>query len=155
MNPQVMDWAAIPGPKWYQPETVAEAFAALQRSTHDGPDQGARIRSTVGNDHAGTLYPAAVAGTDVLLEIITDCPGPPRQAALCVLLYWWGCFQPEPGYESYTDQQGETIEVIPAIVERVGQAVGTLQLIAEQDSNARALIRELITAQNQGWTLVE
>jgi hypothetical protein len=109
----------------------------------------------VGNDHAGTLYPAAVAGTDVLLEIITEHPGLPRQTALCVLLDWWGCIQPEPGYESYTDHEGETIDVITAIVERVRQAVGTPQTIAEQDSNARGLARELLRAQGQGWTLTE
>ncbi|WP_327108515.1 hypothetical protein [Nonomuraea glycinis] len=155
MNPQAVDWAAIPGPKWYQPETVAEAFAALLRSTRDDLDQGHGIRSAVGNDHAGTLYPAAVAGTDALLEIIARRPGPPRQTALCVLLDWWGCFQPEPGFESYADQKGETIDVIAAIVWRVGQAASALQVIAEQDSNARGLIRRLIEAQNQGWTLIE
>jgi hypothetical protein len=155
MSPQAVDWAAIPGPRWYQPETVADAFAALLRSTRNDLDQGHSIRSAVGNDHAGTLYPAAVAGTDVLLEIITEHPGSPRQTALCVLLDWWGCFQPEPGFESYTDHEGEMVDVITAIVERVGQAVGTLQVIAEQDSNAHGLIRKLIRAQSQGWMLIE
>ncbi|MFC5822192.1 hypothetical protein [Nonomuraea harbinensis] len=155
MSSQTVDWAAIPGPRGYQPETVAEAIATLLRSTCNDLDQGHGIRSAVGNDHAGTLYPAAVAGTDVLLEIITEHPGPPRQTALCVLLDWWGCFQPEPGFESYTDHEGETIDVITAIVERVGQAIGTLEVIAEQDSNARGLIGELIRAQNQGWKLID
>ncbi|MFC4118367.1 hypothetical protein [Nonomuraea zeae] len=155
MNPQAVDWAAIPGPRWYQPEIVAEAFATLRRSARSDLDQEGGIRSAVGNDHAGTLYPAAVTGTDVLLEIITEHPGPARQAALCVLLDWWGCFQPEPGFESYTDHEGETIDVITAIVERIGQAVGTLQMIAEQDLNARGLIRKLIRTQNKGWVLIE
>lgn len=155
MEPQAVDWAAIPGPRWYRPETVADAFTALLRSTRDDLDRGGGIRSAVGNDHAGTLYPAAVAGTDVLLEVVTEHPGLPRQTALCVLLDWWGCFQPEPGYESFTDHEGETIDVITAIVARVEQAVGTLKTIAEQDSNARGLARELLRAQSQGWALTE
>jgi hypothetical protein len=155
MNPQAIDWAALPGPRWYRPEAVAEAFANLLTTTPNDLDQGGGIRSAVGNDHAGTLYPAAVTGTDVLLEIIANHPGPPRNTALGVLLDWWGCFQPEPGFESYTDQKGETIYVIAAIVGRVRQAVGLLQVIAEQDSNARGLIRELIRAQSQGWMLIE
>ncbi|MGV9382067.1 hypothetical protein ACWDRB_40085 [Nonomuraea sp. NPDC003707] len=155
MHPQAVDWASIPGPRWYRPEAVAEAFANLLRCTCNDLNQGGGVRSVVGNDHAGTLYPAAVAGTDVLLEIIVKHPGPPRQAALCVLLDWWGCFQPEPGFEAYTGQQGETIDVIAAIVERVGQATGALRMIAERDPNTRGLIRELIRAQSQGWTLIE
>lgn len=155
MNPQVVDWAAIPGPRWYRPDAVPEAFANLLGSTRNDLDQGGGVRSAVGNDHAGTLYPAAVAGTDVLLEIIAKHPGPPRNAALGVLLDWWGCFQPEPGFESYTDQKGQTIDVIEAIVERVRQAVDPLRVIAEQDPNARGLIRELIRAQGQGWMLIE
>lgn len=155
MNSQAVNWAAIPGPRWYRPEAVPEAIANLLRTTRNDLDQGGGIRSAVGSDHAGTLYPAAVAGTDVLLEIIAKHPGPPRNAALGVLLDWWGTFQPEPGFESYIDQKGERIYVIAAIVERVRQAVDPLRAIAEQDSNARGLIRELIRAQGQGWMLIE
>lgn len=153
MNPRAVEWAAIPGPLWYQPETVAEAFASLINTARGGHDPGHAVRSAVGNDHAGTLYPAAVIGTDVLLDIIARYPGPPRNIALGVLLDWWGCFQPEPGFESYIDQVGQTVHVIPAIVRRVRLAVGTLQGIAEQDAGARRLIQELITVQHQGWVL--
>ncbi|MFI6389314.1 hypothetical protein [Nonomuraea sp. NPDC050540] len=151
MNPQAVDWAAIPGPEWYRPEAVPEAFAALRGDR----EQGTHIRSVIGNDHAGTLYPAVVAGTDVLLGIIAEHPGPARQTALCVMLDWWGCFQPEPGFETFIGAEGESVDVIAAIVERVGRAAGTLRVIAERDSNARSLIRELLKAQSQGWTIVE
>ncbi|NUW32369.1 hypothetical protein HTZ77_13140 [Nonomuraea sp. SMC257] len=155
MNPQAVDWAAIPGPTWYRPEDVVKAFADLLASPpREDLDEGHGIRSAVGNDHAGTLCPAAVAGTDVLLGVIADHPGPPRQIALCVLLDWWGCFHPEPGFETYTGQEGETIDVITAIVERVGRATGALRAIAERDPHAGGLIRELIAAHGQGWTVV-
>ncbi|GAA3149187.1 hypothetical protein [Nonomuraea roseoviolacea] len=155
MNPQAVDWAAIPGPKWYRPEDIVKAFDDLLGSASSDRDEGYGIRSALGNDHAGTLYPAAVAGTDLLLEVIADHPGLPRRIALCVLLDWWGCFQPEPGFESYTGQEGETIDVIAAIVERVGRAAGTLRAIAERDPDTRGLIRELITAHSHGWTVAD
>ncbi|MFI6789979.1 hypothetical protein ACIBG4_21915 [Nonomuraea sp. NPDC050383] len=153
MDPRAVEWAAFPGPQWYRPETVAEAFATLIYISRGDHDPGHAVRSAVGNDHAGTLYPAAVIGTDVLLDIIARHPGRPRNVALGVLLDWWGCFQPEPGFESYVGQEGETVQVIPAIVRRVRLAVGMLQVIAEQDSGARGLIQELITLLDQGWTL--
>ncbi|MET8864359.1 hypothetical protein ABZW11_15580 [Nonomuraea sp. NPDC004580] len=155
MDPQAVDWAAIPGPRWYQPETVADAFTALLRGAGNDLNSGSGIRSTLGNDHAGTLYPAAVAGTDVLLKIVTEHPGVPRQAALWVLLDWWGCFLPEPGYEVYTGRDGNTIDVIAAIIERVRQTVETLEAIAEQDAGARGLVRKLLRAQGQGWALTD
>ncbi|MCG5216925.1 hypothetical protein [Streptosporangium sp. KLBMP 9127] len=153
MDPLAVEWAAIPGPRWYQPETVTAAFADLAKAIHSDTDQGAGVRSAVGNDHAGTLYPAAVTGTDVLLGIISDRTGPPRDIALSILLDWWGCFQPEPGFESYMDPAGQTVDLIPAIVQRVEQAAETLQAIAEQDTNARGAVRELVRLMNQGWTV--
>ncbi|WP_155343170.1 hypothetical protein [Acrocarpospora pleiomorpha] len=107
----------------------------------------------MGNDHAGTLYPAAVAGTDVLLHIIATCPGPPRNAALWVLLDWWGCFQPEPGFESYIDQDGHRVKVIPAIIERVEQAPDIMCVIGEHDTSARGLVRRLLRNLERGWVL--
>ncbi|MBE3016342.1 hypothetical protein IL992_45460 [Microbispora sp. NEAU-D428] len=155
MDLRSVDWAAIPGPKWYSPQCVAEAFRALMRTTWADQDRGSGIRSAVGNDHAGTLYPAAVAGTDVLLHIISTCPGAPRNAALCVLLDWWGCFQPEPGFEAYTDQDGHRVEIIPAIMQRVEQAADTMRVIAEHDTRARGLVRELLRSLNRGWVVEE
>ncbi|MEW9554547.1 hypothetical protein [Nonomuraea sp. NPDC050783] len=155
MDLQFVDWAAIPGPKWYSPQCVVEAFRALMRTTWADKDRGGGIRSVVGNDHAGTLYPAAVAGTDVLLHVISTCPGAPRNTALCVLLDWWGCFQPEPGFEAYTDQDGHRVEVIPAIMQRVEQAADTMRTIAEHDTQARGLVRELLRSLDRGWTVEE
>jgi hypothetical protein len=94
-------------------------------------------------------------GTSVLLEIIADYPGAPRNAALNILLDWWGCFLPEPGFESFTDQHGETIELILAIVQRVTQAAETLHTIVEQDTNARGPARELLKLMTGGWTIGE
>ncbi|NUW43889.1 hypothetical protein [Nonomuraea rhodomycinica] len=96
------------------------------RGARSDRDEGYGIRSAVGNDHAGTLYPAAVAATDVLLAVIADHPGLPRR---------------------------QPIEVIAAIVERVEGATDALRAVAGRDPHARGLVRELIKAHSQGWTV--
>ncbi|MFD8532443.1 hypothetical protein ACFV0L_34010 [Streptosporangium canum] len=62
----------------------------------------ADLRYAVTNDHAGTLYPAAVPATGVLLRSIDKRLGAPRQEALNTLLDWWGWLS-EPGFETYAD----------------------------------------------------
>ncbi|WP_207934805.1 hypothetical protein, partial [Actinomadura sp. KC06] len=42
-----------------------------------GRGRGADLLNAVGNDHRGTLYPAAVMAVERLLEIARDVPGPP------------------------------------------------------------------------------
>jgi hypothetical protein len=152
VNPQVVDWAAVPGPAWYRPDTVEQAFAGLLRASLRDEDYGGGVRSAVGNDHAGTLYPAAVAATEVLLGIIAERPDGPRRAALSVLLDWWGVFHPEPGFEAFTDTDGRTVHVVPAIVERIRQAAPVLEEVAAHDPGNRRLVRELTAALGRGWS---
>jgi hypothetical protein len=77
-----INWAAIPGPKYYHSADVEPAIQAIIDAPAQERDPGAALRDAVGNDHGGTLYPAAVAATSRLVEIIEDRPGAPRRAAL-------------------------------------------------------------------------
>ena len=153
MDPDAVDWASIPGPVWYRPEDVPRAFRDVIRATWKDREAGHDIYSAVGNDHAGTLYPAAVLGTDVLLHIIAAGPGMPRNTALAVLLDWWGGFTPEPGWETYTDPAGQRVEIIPAIIGRVAASADVLRKIAEEDTQARGLVRALLRGLSRGWVL--
>jgi hypothetical protein len=83
-----IDWHAFPGPKYYDPGTVEEAFRSVISSRPGEGDPGSAIRWAVGNDHGGSLYPAAVGAARRLLEIIATTPGRPRVIALDVLLDW-------------------------------------------------------------------
>lgn len=60
-----IDWNAIPGSEWYRPEKVAKAIAGIRNRDPNAPD----IVYQVANNHAGELYPAAVAATPILLDI--------------------------------------------------------------------------------------
>ncbi|MEV4248077.1 hypothetical protein AB0J63_32270 [Streptosporangium canum] len=153
-----MDWDRIPGPTWYLPEAARAAMEALTRSAD--ARQAARaladLRYTVTNDHAGTLYPAAVPAASVLLEAIGERPGPPRQEALNALLDWWGRFCPEPGFETYEDPSAGSVGLIEGIMRRVRDATDMLHRVADDPSGGgghRPGVRLLLARLDEGWNM--
>jgi hypothetical protein len=145
------DWATIPGPKYYRPSDVEPAIRSLAETTLGAGDPSASFRSAVGNDHAGTLYPAAVAGTSRLLGIIEYRAGTPRRAALNILLDWWGTFQPEPGYETFEDGNGTTVELLPALMNEVAASKSLIESIPDSDPVARKSALKLLQCIEAGW----
>lgn len=133
-----VDWAAFPWPEPgdYDRRQILSALRAVIRpDPADWSDPGTLVRFAVGNDHRGTVYPAAVAMTDVLLKIAAACPGEPRRVALDVLEAWWSGFEPEHGFASYVDAAGHRVAVLPEIARRVTAATDLLTGI-----EARALL---------------
>ncbi|MEV6868579.1 hypothetical protein AB0M44_47360 [Streptosporangium subroseum] len=154
---EMVDWGRIPGTRWYRPEDAQVAVEALTRSVSAGQAVRALadLRSAVSNDHAGTLYPAAVPATSVFLRVIGDWPGPPRQEALNTLLDWWGCFQPEPGFETYEDPSSGSVALIEGITSRVHDAADVLHRVVDDPSEGRGhrpSARLLLAKLDRGWT---
>ncbi|MFI7052338.1 hypothetical protein ACWDOR_20270 [Streptosporangium canum] len=150
------DWGRIPGPRWYLPGAAQAAMEALARSV--SAQQAARaladLRYTVTNDHAGTLYPAAVPATSVFLKAIDERPGPPRQEALDTLLDWWGWF-PEPGFEIYKDPLTGPVGLVEGIMNRVLDATDTLRRVADDPSGGgghRPGAKMLLARLSEGWS---
>ncbi|MGW1344755.1 hypothetical protein ACWCOV_27190 [Kribbella sp. NPDC002412] len=115
-------------------------------------DPATMMRSAAGNDHGGTIYPAGVAATAALLEVIDVHPGCPRRAALAVLLDWW-VFDPESGYEQYLGENNKPVSVVLAIQGTVLAASSMLERVASdlQDPTAGRLAAELILCARHGW----
>ncbi|MCO6009996.1 hypothetical protein NE236_34000 [Actinoallomurus purpureus] len=111
------------------------------------------MRSVVGNDHQGTLYPAAVAATERLLGIVVEKEGPPRLAAVWVLLDWWGTFQPEPAFEVFVAPDGATVELIPQLIDKVLAKKDALESIAASDPHSRKVICFLLRCADSGWVV--
>jgi hypothetical protein len=145
------DWAEIPGPKYYRPWEVEPAMRSLAETTMETGDVGASVRWAVGNDHAGTLYPAAVVATSRLLDIIEQRAGAPRRAALQILLDWWGTFQPEPGFEEFHDLSGNDVKLVPALMKEIAAAKAMIQSIPDRDSIARKPALVLLQCIEAGW----
>jgi len=151
-----VNWAAFP---WPDPVDCDEARilkalrAVVEPSRHDGSDARTLVRYAVGNDHRGSLYPAAVAMTEQLLLVAKEHPGEPRRTALSVLEDWWSSFAPERGFESYVDAAGARVAVIPAIVQRMTAAITLLSDIAADASDPAAVepARHLLTVIPFGW----
>lgn len=97
-----------------------------QRSAEDVARAVADLRYAVSNDHAGTLYPAAVPATTAFVEVIADQPGPARREALDMLLAWWGCFVAEPDCATYGDPEDGPIDVCEGIAVKVWRAADML-----------------------------
>jgi hypothetical protein len=148
-------WSAIPGPEYYDARLAESAFEGLLDPAPSARDAAASLRRAVGNDHAGTLYPAAVAATKWLVELIEANPGKPRDVAISVLLDWWGMFQAEPGYEVFIDSHGETVELIPAIMEFVESARPVIEAIAVDDPGAAKKAGLLLKCLDAGWKALD
>lgn len=91
-------WEEFAGPTDYRPR-AAEQAAAVLANDEVSPERHARavgeLCGAVSNDHAGTLFPAAVPATSVLVQAATRHPGLPREEALATLIDWCD-FEPEP-----------------------------------------------------------
>jgi hypothetical protein len=153
---ETVDWARIPGPPCYKPQDAQAAVESLARAVSTG--QAARavadLRYAVSNDHGGLLYPAAVPATRVFLEVIRERPGSPRQEALNALSDWWGCFAPEPGFESYHDLMTGPVDVVAAIMGHVRDAADLLRGVAVDPSGGgghRPGVKWLLVALEKSW----
>ncbi|GAA3122245.1 hypothetical protein GCM10010466_11400 [Planomonospora alba] len=151
-----VDWARMTGPPWYLPEAARAAMERLARSVAD--QQAARaladLRCAVTNDHAGTLYPAAVPATDVFLQAIGERPGPPRQEALDALLDWWG-WSPEEGSETYEDPLTGSVGLAEGLMGRVRDAADMLRRVADDPSGGgghRPGAKLLLARLDEGWS---
>jgi hypothetical protein len=151
----VVEWAHIPGPKWYRPELAAAAADALARADNPGRavQAVADLRYAVSNDHAGSLYPAAVPAAGVLVQVILERPGKPRAYALSALLDWWGTFGPEPGFEIYDDPVCGPAGITEGIMRQVRQAAAALRPLAVGED--RRAINEVLRLLDRGWVVGE
>src|SRR5262245_50085023 len=97
-----VDWERFPGPEDYQPAAVPPALEALRNATDEASGQKAyhRVLYAVGNNHRGTLYPAAVAVVGIVFEVARTGSETAKAAALETAVEL-ASFCPEPGFETF------------------------------------------------------
>ncbi|MFS1305046.1 hypothetical protein [Streptosporangium longisporum] len=69
------------------------------------------------------------------------------------LLDWWGCFCPEPGFETYEDPSTGSVGLIEGIVRRVRDATDMLRRVADDPSGGgghRPGVRLLLARLDEG-----
>jgi hypothetical protein len=149
-------WAAL---SWPDPDDhdegriLAALRAVMEPARKDWSDPGTLVRFAVGNDHRGTIYPAAAPMVQILLFIAKEYAGMPRRVALSVLDDWWGGYEPEDGFESFVDTDGVRTALIPAIVQKMTDATDLLNHIAADASDpvAAVLAQNLLIVIPLGW----
>jgi hypothetical protein len=65
-----------------------------------------RVLYAIGNNHAGTYYPAVLHAIPFLGEIVEFGPDAAREATLDALIDLVDSFYPEPGFETVASQAG-------------------------------------------------
>jgi len=126
------DCAQLPGPKWYAPKSVPEAFDLLRSVSSEADAKSAydTMLFAVGNNHCGTLYPVATAAVHEILRIAADRRGWARSAALEILGELLR-FEPEPGFATFERNDGTVVNLSLEIVRAVYEADRLLLEILE------------------------
>lgn len=107
---RLVQWEQYAGPEYYRPGDLVEALVDLANFEQSRADHGLenKVLFAVGNNHAGTHYPAILEAADILIEIEQKSKAPEsRECARAILtdLYY---FCAEVG--TYSGHSAEQIE---------------------------------------------
>ena len=100
---QSTDWEKYDGPEYYKPNEVAPALLSLltlQESAYAN-DVGDRVLNALGNNHAGTYYPAILSALDIIISVEREAPDSVRKICAKAILNDLSCFEPEPDLGNY------------------------------------------------------
>ena len=130
-----------PQPEWNTTSSLAEAMLAItsacdQQQASEACD---RLLYALGNSHAGTYFPIALASLPKLASVLSDGSSWAQFAALNVLIELTGSFVPEPGYEHYAGSN-----LAESICAGVSNMRPLIEHIAQESGVASAGAREIL-----------
>ena len=145
-----VDWAAYampPSAQWYEPGKVLAAFRRLVAvsTRQKGRAASSAVLFAIGNDHEGTLYPAAAPAAPLLVPVAREHQGWVRWAALEILM---DCLDFGPDREQFIDPSGAAVRTRDAILTAVQGMRQDLGRLAQQETDicagsARVLLEQL------------
>jgi hypothetical protein len=97
------DLDGFPQPYWNNAQSVSAAFHSILNAKDEKSSIAAyhQLLYALGNNHAGTYCPVALAVLPVMERIVRDGEPWAQRSILEVLFDLSGSFQPEPAYEQY------------------------------------------------------
>jgi hypothetical protein len=130
-----------PQPEWNSASSVSDAlaYADSAQSKEQSSKAYELLLHALGNDHAGTYYPAALPVLSSLEVILHNGSPWSQHAALNVLLELTGSFEPELGYENFAGAP-----LVKSIFAKVVNMAPAIQNIAQGSSIASASATELL-----------
>lgn len=105
-----IDWDEYSGSPWYKPENVSPALMKLATLSDSGEASsvGHMVLSTIGNDHAGTYYPAIQAALDIIISIAEQTGN--QISKMCALGILDDLISFEPDTEGYFKISAEQLD---------------------------------------------
>jgi hypothetical protein len=140
-------WERFVGPEYYDPERARQSLRRLALVDDKSAAEAAYndVLFGIGNNHAGSYYPAALCAVPLLVQISASGHRWPRDGALEILTDLMTSFQAEPGYEKF---EGEPVNLAKSLHEAMKQA----QLVTKdlEASEPDELLAELRAATDLG-----
>jgi hypothetical protein len=103
-----INWSVYNGPEYYDPYNVADTLISLLelKDIKQAEEIGRRVISAIGNDHAGTYYPAVLSALDIIISIEKEPNNKTRKICANSILNNLYYFEPEIGsYSGCTSTQ--------------------------------------------------
>ncbi len=151
------DWKDFPGPSSYDPAALppmlASFYSVASKQDEDYVYDG--LLFAIGNNHAGTLYPAAVAVAPLVIEQLLTSMGW-RQSVASEILIELLVFSAEPGFEQFRVGGAPPIELEKAIRSEVRNHWSELlERMAAPDTQERVRVNLLDALECFGESLGE
>ncbi len=130
-----------PQPEWNTASTTSEAMLAISSAKDQKQSTEAydRLLYALGNNHAGTYYPVALAMLPQLESVLRGGAPWAQRAALNVLIELTGSFEPEPGYERFAG-----VALAESIYTGVANMRSLIEPIAKEGGVAATSASELL-----------
>jgi phosphopentomutase len=107
---RITEWSNYSGSPWYKPEEVVIALERLAnlKKKDQAENVGHVVLSAIGNNHAGTYYPAIETALDIIIAIAEQEENTISKQCALGVLYDLTCF--EVDLEGYTKTTKEKLE---------------------------------------------
>ena len=147
-----VDWSSFSGPSGGVPHDLSKVPRALRMlseatTAEEASEASTHLLYTIGNNHAGALYPAAVAAMPFVIAIArrTELVWA-SYAALDVLVDIVSCLGPDEGCNVVVRPNGTAVGLMYAVFEPIRQAENEFRLLANESlpQQLRGILGELL-----------
>lgn len=143
---KAVDWEGFQRPPHDRSAHLPKSIESLAKLSDPKESQQTydRVLHDVGNNHAGTLYPAAVAAVDFIAEVALE--GPTSQARQCAaeILIDMNIFDAEPGFEVVAQPDAPQGNLTDLVRSKIHRSRNAFDRMAKLDSEPKPLRNSFI-----------
>ncbi len=144
-----IQWALLSQPEWNKADAIPNSLLKLAACNYESGwhDAYMDFLSAVGNNHAGTYYPAVLHTFTFLSEILTDGSNSSQVGVLNALMELGTCFSPEPGYEYIEDSNSYRTKVSALLAQEIEKLLPLIHAIIahpQKDAETKTFASQLL-----------